>query len=50
MSIIWRIIGAVSIILIIICKKKEEIPESIIGSIIDLSAAQMICPGKKDNN
>ena len=40
MSIIWRIIGAVSIILGIIGKKKKEIPESIIGrfwSIIDLS-------------
>jgi len=39
MSIIWRIIGAMSIILGIIGKKKE-IPESIIGrfwSIIDLS-------------
>ena len=39
MSIIWRIIGAVSIILGIIGKKKKEIPESIIGrfwSIIDL--------------
>ena len=39
-SIIWRIIGAVSIILGIIGKKKKEIPESIIGrfwSIIDLS-------------
>jgi len=41
MSIIWRIIGAVSLILGIIGKKKkEEIPESITGrfwSIIDLS-------------
>ena len=40
MNIIWRIIGAVSIILGIIGKKKKEIPESITGrfwSIIDLS-------------